>query len=77
MRRPRTAPRTHTTTVMITITTMIMGRSTLTTTTTIKDTLIARTTTPAAVIQITGTTMGIANDLEAERPELPMTAVRR
>jgi hypothetical protein len=41
------------------------------------DTLIARTTTPAAVIQITGTTMGIANDLEAERPELPMTAVRR
>ena len=75
MRRPRTAPRTHTTTVMITITTMIMGRSTLTTT--IMDTLIARTTTPAAVIQITGTTMGIANDLEAERPELPMTAVRR
>ena len=75
MRRPRTAPRTHTTTVMIAITTMIMGRSTLTTT--IMDTLIARTTTPAAVIQITGTTMGIANDLEAERPELPMTAVRR
>lgn len=75
MRRPRTAPRTHTTTVMITITTMIMGRTT--TTTTIMDTLIARTTTPAAVIQITGTTMGIANDLEAERPELPMTAVRR
>jgi hypothetical protein len=38
---------------------------------------ITRTTTPAAIIQITGTTMGVANDLEAERPELPMTAVRR
>ena len=47
------------------------------TTTTIMDTPIARTTTPAAIIQITRTTMGIANDLEAERPELPMTAVRR
>jgi hypothetical protein len=36
-----------------------------------------RTTAPAAIIQITGTTMGTANDHEADCPELPMTAVRR
>ena len=46
-------------------------------TTTITVTMITLTITPAVIIQITGATMGIANDLEAACPELPMRAVRR
>ena len=42
-------------------------------TTTITVTMITPTITPAAIIQITSTTMGIANDLEAACPELPMS----
>ena len=51
----------------------------ITTTTIITTTIMVTTitTTPAAIIQITSMTMGIADDLEAERPELPMTAARR
>ncbi len=78
MPRPRAARPALTRTAMITrITTMIMGTTTtIIITTTIMDTPITRTTTPAAIIQITSMIMGGANDLEAERPELPMTALR-
>ena len=65
----RRAARTRTSRVMITLT-MITDTATTTTTTRIPTTL-------AAVIQTTSTTMGIANDLQADRLELLVTTVRR
>ena len=63
-----------TTTAMITITTMIMRPSTLTTTERAASMVIAMNTitiTPAAIIQSTSMTMGVANDLEADCPSFP------
>jgi hypothetical protein len=75
MRRPRAAARTRTKKVMIMrITTMITGTPT---TTRIMTMRIMTTITLAVIIQTTSTTMGIANDREADCLELAVTTARR